>query len=356
MGEESMMWLHPQPSQAFRRAFALSLGLLSLAAGGANALPPPDSHQQNPTVTFTSKGNYTVTLMACNAGGCTPTTKTVTVLDPVPHITSLTNPPSLTGVGLPITLQDTATGRPTLTHKWTLSSSVLPVDLILTGNPVTWTPLLPGSYQAHLTVSNGDGMDASTPVPVTVALFSFADVPPSYWAWHFIEGLQTAGIPTSCGTNPLRYCPDNPMTRGDMATFLLRAKEGGSYVPPACTTAVFTDVPCSDPLAPWINELVRRGVTAGCGGGNYCPNSAVTRDQMAVFLVVTAGIPPDTGTCTTPPFTDVPCSTPFEPYIKKLVSLGVTAGCGGGNYCPQTTLTRAQMAIFLSVMFHIPTV
>jgi hypothetical protein len=228
----------------------------------------------------------------------------------------------------------------------------------LTGNPVTWfTPLVAGTYQVHLEVSTGvtaDGTASSTPVPVRVALFSFTDVPPSYWAWPFIEGLQTAGIPTSCGTNPLRYCPENAMTRGDMAIFLLRSKEGGAYVPPPCTTATFTDVPCSDSRAPWINELVRRGVTAGCGGGNYCPGNPVTRDQMAVFLLVTAGVAPDT-TCPPAPFSDVPCSTPFEPFIKKLVSLGVTAGCGSGAYCPQTTVTRAQMAIFLSVMFHIPT-
>ena len=54
-------------------------------------------------------------------------------------------------------------------------------------------------------------------------------------------------------------------------------------------------------------------------------------------------------TCPPAPFTDVPCTTPFEPFIKELVTLGVTAGCGVGTYCPQTTVTRAQMAIFLSV-------
>jgi hypothetical protein len=47
---------------------------------------------------------------------------------------------------------------------------------------------------------------------------------------------------------------------------------------------VFSDVPCSDPFAAWINELVARGITAGCGGGLYCPASPVTRGQMSVFL------------------------------------------------------------------------
>jgi hypothetical protein len=40
--------------------------------------------------------------------------------------------------------------------------------------------------------------------------------------------------------------------------------------------------------------------------------------------------------------------------VKELVTLGVTAGCGGSNYCPSMTVTRAQMAIFISVMFNLP--
>ena len=58
------------------------------------------------------------------------------------------------------------------------------------------------------------------------------------------------------------------MTRDEMALFLLRAKEGSGYAPPACTTPMFADVPCSNSYAPWSNELVRRGVTAGCGRGH----------------------------------------------------------------------------------------
>ena len=75
-----------------------------------------------------------------------------------------------------------------------------------------------------------------------------------------------------------------------MAVFLLKMKEGSSYVPPACTVATFGDVPCDSAFAPWIYELVNRGVTAGCGGGNYCPTGSVARQQMAVFLVKTFGL------------------------------------------------------------------
>jgi hypothetical protein len=76
-----------------------------------------------------------------------------------------------------------------------------------------------------------------------------------------------------------------------MAVFLLRTQEGPNYFPPACTTATFSDVPCSSVFASWIYELVRREITGGCGGGAYCPSAAVTRAQMAVFLVTMFGLP-----------------------------------------------------------------
>ena len=82
------------------------------------------------------------------------------------------------------------------------------------------------------------------------------------------------------------YCPDSPNTHAQMSVFIWKGKHG-STTPPACTTATFTDVPCSSPFAPWIYELVARNITAGCGGGNYCPLLTANRGQMATFLTKT---------------------------------------------------------------------
>jgi S-layer family protein len=342
-----MLRFHPRVQSLAWRALLFSFLVIPMAdawAQGTSNLP-------NPKVTFSTAGTKQVTLQVCNAGGCTTRMLSVVVLDPLPKILS-SSMPTLVGTGQTVMLQDSASGRPPLTHKWIFSSAA--PDLVMTGSPAAWTaPLVPGDYQAHLEVTNTDGIAKTTPVMVKVRSYTFADVPPTYWVWGFIENLYAHGVPTTCGDSPLLFCPDAPMTRGDMAIFLLRAKEGGAYVPPPCTDAAFIDVPCSDPLAPWINELVRRGVTAGCGGGNYCPNNPVTRDQMAVFLIVTdrgPGYNPDR-TCPPAPFNDVPCTTPFYPWVKELVTRGVTAGCGGGAYCPGSTVTRAQMSVFLSVMF-----
>jgi hypothetical protein len=75
-----------------------------------------------------------------------------------------------------------------------------------------------------------------------------------------------------------------------MAVFLLRAKHGSSYVPPAAV-GVFPDVPNSYWAASWIEQLTAEGITSGCGGGNYCPEQPVSRAQMAVFLVRTFDLP-----------------------------------------------------------------
>jgi hypothetical protein len=179
---------------------------------------------------------------------------------------------------------------------------------------------------------------------------SFPDVPPTHPFYRFVETLLHVGVTAGCTATT--YCPDGVTTREQMAVFLLRAKEGGSYTPPPCTTAPFPDVPCSSTFAPWVQELVARGITAGCGGGLYCPTNPVTREQMAVFLLKSlegaSFTPPP---CTTATFTDVPCASPFAPWVQELVARAITAGCGGGLYCPTDPVTRGQMAVFLTKTF-----
>lgn len=97
---------------------------------------------------------------------------------------------------------------------------------------------------------------------------------------------ETAG----CGDG--NYCPDRPVTRAQMAIFLLRAKYGSGYVPPDVGDGSgFNDVPVTSSGAAWIKQLAAEGITGGCGGGNYCPGQAVTRAQMAVFLQRTFNLP-----------------------------------------------------------------
>ena len=61
----------------------------------------------------------------------------------------------------------------------------------------------------------------------------------------------------------------------------------GLLVSPAAVGQTFNDVPQDHWAFPFIEELADRGITAGCGAGNFCPNDEVTRAQMAVFLIRT---------------------------------------------------------------------
>lgn len=190
----------------------------------------------------------------------------------------------------------------------------------------------------------------STAIPST-----FADVPTYHWASEYVERLYSAGITSGCGGE--NYCPEIPVTRAQMAVFLLRSIHGSSYNPPSVGGSTgFGDVPTGHWAAGWIKQLAAENVTSGCGGGNYCPEIPVTRAQMSVFLLRSihgpSYNPPPVGGSTG--FGDVPTAHWAAGWIKQLAAESVTSGCGGGNYCPETTVTRAQMSVFLVRAFSLP--
>ncbi len=184
---------------------------------------------------------------------------------------------------------------------------------------------------------------------------TFSDVPFDYWAWRHIESIYSASVTRGCATNPfLSYCPANAVDRAQMAVLVLRAEHGASYAPPAPSGTVFSDVPVTHWAAAWIEQLFAEGITAGCGGGRYCPESPVDRAQMAVFLLRgwhgPSYLPPaPSGTV----FSDVPVTHWAAAWIEQLFAEGITAGCGVGLYCPAAVVDRAQMAVFLVRSFSI---
>jgi hypothetical protein len=238
------------------------------------------------------------------------------------------------------------------------ASPDLPGAVRLNGVPLTqdtgYYPSVRGSAQELWVTLNQSLVGAVNRLEIIGQ--TFADVPASYWASSYIEALYRAGVTGGCSTNPLNYCPDNSVTREQMAVFLLKGALGSGYTPPACTTPTFADVPCSSIFAPWIEDLVNRGITIGCGGGLFCPSDPVTREQMAVFLLRSVGVLSDTlAACTPPgPFSDVPCSSVYSRWIQELVARAITFGCTATTYCPTSQVTRAQMAVFLVKTFALP--
>jgi hypothetical protein len=157
----------------------------------------------------------------------------------------------------------------------------------------------------------------------------------------------------TAGCAPGLYCPGNGVTRAQMAVFLLKARNGAAYDPGPASGTVFADVPANSFAAAWIEQLASMGVTSGCGNGNYCPNQIVTRAQMAVFLLKILFTGPSPCTGI---FADVPCPDGFAvDYIETIYNEGVTSGCGQSPlvYCPNNPTTRGQMAIFLTRDFSL---
>ncbi len=96
-----------------------------------------------------------------------------------------------------------------------------------------------------------------------------------------IQAMANAGIAEPCATG--RYCPDAPMTREMMAVFLTRALDL-----PASSTDRFVD-DNSSKFEAEIQALAKSGITVGCSDTHYCPNDSVTREQMATFLMRSFG-------------------------------------------------------------------
>jgi hypothetical protein len=138
-----------------------------------------------------------------------------------------------------------------------------------------------------------------------------------------------------------------------MAVFLLKAKFGALHTPPPATGTVFDDVPQGSFADDWIEELESLGITGGCGGGNYCPDAPVSRAQMALFLLKTLVasdyVPPVVAQI----FDDVPPGAFAADFINDLSTRGITGGCGGPNFCPNSPNTRGQMAVFLVKTFSL---
>ena len=157
-----------------------------------------------------------------------------------------------------------------------------------------------------------------------------------------IEAIAAEGITLGCNPpeNDL-YCPGSTVTRGQMAAFLVRALDL-----PATSEAPFSDA--SGVFEDSINRLAAAGITKGCNpptNDRFCPGSAVTRGQMAAFLVRALDLPATSEA----PFSDA--SGVFEDSINRLAAAGITKGCNpptNDRFCPNDLVKRDQMASFLT--------
>lgn len=159
----------------------------------------------------------------------------------------------------------------------------------------------------------------------------FFDIERSIFA-DDILWMDEVGITKGCSA--YFYCPDDPVTRDQMAAFFVRALD----LPPGAD-AGFLDL-ANSVLESDVNALAAAGITNGCEVNRFCPREPVTRAQMAAFFVRALNLSsaPDAG------FIDA--AGVFEDEINRLAAVGVTLGCSEGLFCPDDHVTRGQMAAF----------
>lgn len=138
-------------------------------------------------------------------------------------------------------------------------------------------------------VLDGEDPDPSGEDPDPSGESRFADVGSAEWWAPFTDRLAVLGVTAGCRTDPPGYCPQRPVTRGQMASFLSKA-----FDLPEGSGGRFSDVSDS-PHTDGIYKLAAAGITVGDGQGRFYPGRPVTRGQMATFLARALQLVPPTG-------------------------------------------------------------
>ncbi len=241
---------------------------------------------------------------------------------------------------------------------WTLEATAAELAGIMDWDAVSNVQLLNGPPAAKFTFT---GTDAGAPVSATVtaatlysalgtrsphidgvtldAFYPFLDIEGTAHTLSIFR-LWEEGVTNGCGGE--FYCPEAPLTRAQMATFLVRTLD----LDPIAESR-FEDVEADSVHAPNINAVAAAGISLGCSsdGTRFCPEDEVSRAQMASFLVRALGLAP----VGAGPFTDLGGAAGHQASINALWKAGITNGCSsdGSQYCPLDPVTRAQMATFL---------
>ncbi len=206
--------------------------------------------------------------------------------------------------------------------------------------------LAAASFDTPVTQQSGLLPPADGPV-----LIDFDDVPEGHWAYSQIGEMRWRGVAAGSSLDPPVFGPTEPVTRDQMAVFLCRAYRlvGAEAVVPQ-----FSDVAPDHWAYRYIEALADAGTVNGYRDGSYGPDIPVNRAQMAVFLARATGLSVEiVGEI---PFADVSADHWAASAIAAVADVGISAGYPGDppTYCPDATVTRDQMCVFLSRALSVP--
>ena len=176
--------------------------------------------------------------------------------------------------------------------------------------------------------------------PKLVRPVEFTDVPGNAYyadavAWAVAQEVTN-------GTSATTFGPDKTCTRGQVVTFLWRAK---GCPEPTSTENPFTDVSENDYYYKAVLWAKETGVTSGTSATKFSPGKGCTRGQVVTFLWRAEGEPEPSSTAN--PFTDVPAGQYYTKAVLWAVENGITNGTGATSFSPDKTCTRGQIVTFL---------
>ena len=233
---------------------------------------------------------------------------------------------------------------------------VFSMDSAADDNRVTIYAGTAGGHVENSKVQGINQQDQSTSISAGVYRWTsivptFSDVPVDHWAYDWIEDLYNAGL--TSGYPDGTYRPGSPVTRAEMAVFLLKGMNTGTYSPPSPDGShPFGDI-AGHWAEDWMEELYDVGLTSGYPDGTYRPQNEVTRAEMAVFLLRAKH-----GPGYSPPVTSGGAFSDIaghwaEDWIEQLAAEGITSGYVDGTFRPDNPVTRAEMAVFLVRSFDL---
>jgi hypothetical protein len=202
-----------------------------------------------------------------------------------------------------------------------------------------------GAQLSNQVTVSGGGFTAVTATDNATLTPAFTDVLSNDSFLPAIDLLRESTITKGC--SPTTYCPSDNISQAQMAVFVVRSVIGGDNFT-FTQTPYFADVPADNLYFPWIQKMQDLGIALSCGTNKFCPDTAVTRGQMAVLIIrARYGLSNPPNSPATAFFTDVLAADPFFPFIQKMKQAGITTGCSPTTYCPNDPVTRGQMAVFI---------
>jgi hypothetical protein len=195
---------------------------------------------------------------------------------------------------------------------------------------------------------------------------TFADVPQDHWAWKYIEALYQEGYVSGCSSDPLMFCPENELARGEMAVFIVRGVHGADFTPPQPTEVIFGDVILSEWHAKWDHQLYADGYTAGCSADPllYCPMQTHLRKESPVYFErMLHGVDYYPDDPTTSFYSDVPYGAEsvwfskwvWAAYVDEIIQeCEDDANRGDDLFRPEDGTTRAEAACIMAKAKALP--